>query len=107
MSLPEYLEETIYDRLTLDYSNCDRPGRCCSAMEISSGTFTAQTGRLYTVTFSGQADLKANTAFQLLLLQPLNFIRSALQAFRPFDPRSGSQKYCKKLWRNPVDHVCE
>ena len=26
-------------------------------MDIASGTFTAQTGGLYTVTFSGQADL--------------------------------------------------
>ena len=46
-----------YDKLTLDYSNCDRPGGGCFGMDIASGTFTAQTGGLYTVTFSGQADL--------------------------------------------------
>ena len=53
-----------YENLTLDYSNCDRPGetllkQCpnthlgggCSSMDIASGTFTAQTGGLYTVTF--------------------------------------------------------
>merc|ERR1719234_878909 len=58
-----------YENLTLDYSNCDRPGGGCSAMDIASGTFTAQTGGLYTVTFSGQADLKPSTALQLFLLQ--------------------------------------
>ena len=58
-----------YEKLTLDYSNCDRPGGGCSAMDIASGTFTAQTGGLYTVTFSGQADLKPSTALQLSLLQ--------------------------------------
>ena len=57
-----------YEKLTLDYSNCDRPGGGCSGMDIASGTFTAQTGGLYTVTFSGQADLKPSTALQLSLL---------------------------------------
>ena len=37
-------------------------------MDISNGTFTAHNSGLYTVTFSGQADIKANTAFHLLLL---------------------------------------
>ena len=32
-----------YDKLTLDYNNCDRPGGGCAAMDIGSGTFTAQT----------------------------------------------------------------
>ena len=37
-------------------------------MDIGSGTFTAQTGGLYTVTFSGQADLFAGSAQILYLL---------------------------------------
>ena len=70
-----------FDKLTLDYSNCDRPGetllkQCpnthlgggCSSMDIASGTFTAQTGGLYTVTFSGQADLYSSSALVLYLL---------------------------------------
>merc|ERR1719234_2535536 len=56
-----------YDRLTLDYSNCDRPGGGCSAMDIASGTFTAQTGGLYTVTFSGQADLVSDSVLIIYL----------------------------------------
>ena len=51
-----------YDELTLDYSNCDRPGGGCSSMDIANGTFTAQTGGLYTVTFSGNADLISTDA---------------------------------------------
>ena len=57
-----------YDKLTLDYSNCDRPGGGCAAMDIASGTFTAQTGGLYTVTFSGQADLVAGSIVTIYLL---------------------------------------
>merc|ERR1719234_1174903 len=56
-----------FDKLTLDYSNCDRPGGGCSAMDIASGTFTAQTGGLYTVTFSGQADLVSDSVLILYL----------------------------------------
>ena len=37
-------------------------------MDIASGTFTAQTGGLYTVTFSGQADLDRDSSIQLVLL---------------------------------------
>ena len=51
-----------YEELTLDYTNCDRPSGGCSAMDIASGTFTAQTGGLYTVTFSGNADLISTDA---------------------------------------------
>jgi len=58
-----------FDKLTLDYSNCDRPGGGCSAMDIVSGTFTAQTGGLYTVTFSGQADLVSDSVLILYLRQ--------------------------------------
>ena len=57
-----------YDELTLDYTNCDRPGGGCSSMDIASGTFTAETGGLYTVTFSGTADLHAHEAVKLHLL---------------------------------------
>merc|ERR1712212_120200 len=57
-----------YEELTLDYSNCDRPGGGCSSMDIASGTFTAQTGGLYTVTFSGQADLYRGSYLGLYLL---------------------------------------
>ena len=57
-----------YDKLTLDYNNCDRPGGGCAAMDIGSGTFTAQTGGLYTVTFSGQADLYTGSILILHLL---------------------------------------
>jgi len=56
-----------FDKLTLDYSNCDRPGGGCSAMDIGSGTFTAETGGLYTVTFSGQADLVSDSVLILYL----------------------------------------
>ena len=56
-----------YDELTLDYSNCDRPGGGCGTMDIASGIFTAQTGGLYTVTFSGQADLYESSALVLVL----------------------------------------
>ena len=37
-------------------------------MDIASGTFTAQTGGLYTVTFSGQADLDRDSSIKLVLL---------------------------------------
>ena len=37
-------------------------------MDIASGTFTAQTGGLYTVTFSGQADLLSGSNLRLYLL---------------------------------------
>ena len=57
-----------YDELTLDYNNCDRPGGGCAAMDIDSGTFTAQTGGLYTITFSGQADLNPGSHIGLCLL---------------------------------------
>ena len=57
-----------YDKLTLDYNNCDRPGGGCAAMDIGSGTFTAQTGGLFTVTFSGQADLFAESMLRLYLV---------------------------------------
>ena len=43
-------------------------GGGCSAMDISSGTFTAQTGGLYTVTFSGQADLYSSSGLVLYIL---------------------------------------
>ena len=36
-------------------------------MDIASGTFTAQTGGLYTVTFSGQADLYTGSLLLLYL----------------------------------------
>ena len=38
-------------------------------MDIASGTFTAQTGGLYTVTFSGQADLVSDSVLILYLRQ--------------------------------------
>merc|ERR1719352_327506 len=57
-----------YDELTLDYSNCDRPGGACSSMDIASGTFTAETGGLYTITFSGTANLNENETVRLQLL---------------------------------------
>jgi len=56
-----------FDKLTLDYSNCDRPGGGCSSMDIASGTFTAQTGGLYTVSFSGQADVVSDSVLILYL----------------------------------------
>ena len=37
-------------------------------MDIASGTFTAQTGGLYTVTFSGQADIYRDSVLELYLL---------------------------------------
>ena len=37
-------------------------------MDIASGTFTAQTGGLYTVSFSGQADLYRGSYLGLYLL---------------------------------------
>ena len=37
-------------------------------MDIGSGTFTAQTGGLFTVTFSGQADLFAESMLRLYLV---------------------------------------
>ena len=37
-------------------------------MDISRGTFTAQTGGLYTVTFSGQADLVTGSILTIYLL---------------------------------------
>ena len=57
-----------YDELTLDYTNCDRPGGGCSSMDVASGTFTTETGGLFTITFSGQADLSPNSAIGLDLL---------------------------------------
>merc|ERR1719234_2982045 len=57
-----------YDELTLDYSNCDRPGGACSSMDIASGTFTAETGGLYTITFSGTANIHENDSVKLQLL---------------------------------------
>merc|ERR1719234_1696741 len=54
-----------YEELTLDYSNCDRPGGGCSAMDIASGTFTAQTGGLYTITYSGRVDLHPSSNLAL------------------------------------------
>ena len=57
-----------YNELTLDFTNCDRPGGGCSSMDISSGTFTALTGGLYTVTFSGQAYLYEFSMLKIYLL---------------------------------------
>jgi len=57
-----------YDELTLDYSNCDRPGGACSSMDITSGTFTAETGGLFTITFSGTANIHENESLRLQLL---------------------------------------
>ena len=37
-------------------------------MDIASGTFTAETGGLYTITFSGTADLHEDEAVKLYLL---------------------------------------
>ena len=36
-------------------------------MDMASGTFTAETGGLYTVTFSGQADLVSDSVLILYL----------------------------------------
>ena len=76
-----------YDELTLDYTNCDRPGGGCSSMDVASGTFTTETGGIYTITFSGQADLSPNSDIALELLHngsPL------FESYRVF------QKECQK-----------
>ena len=44
-------------------------------MDIASGTFTAQTGGLYTVTFSGAADLLGNEAVKLYLLRNGSYLK--------------------------------
>ena len=57
-----------YDELTLDYTNCDKPGGGCSSMDVASGTFTTDTGGIFTITFSGEADLTEYSGISLELL---------------------------------------
>ena len=77
--------------VTLDYTNCDRPGGGCSAMDIASGTFTAQTGGLYTVTFSGNADLISTDAL------PSTQYLSSSQRFRT-ERKSCFQRVSQREW---------
>lgn len=57
-----------YDELTLDYTNCNRPGGGCSSMDVASGTFTTETGGIYTITFSGLSALTPESDIALNLL---------------------------------------
>ena len=91
-----------YDKLTLDYNNCDRPGGGCAAMDIGSGTFTAQTGGLYTVTFSGQADLQAGGVLILHLLHN----GAALEESVSFSRCGDATERIEEMFSRTVVSIC-
>ena len=91
-----------YDKLTLDYNNCDLPGGGCAAMDIGSGTFTAQTGGLYTVTFSGQADLLRGS---ILILHLLHY-GAALEESVSFSRCGDATERIEEMFSRTVVSIC-